>query len=506
MQGQGFIGDRMHNVPKTASPALANSPGALPFYDYIIVGSGAGGSPLACYLAAAGKRVLVLEAGREWQASQYPDNEFDASLSLMWNGGAEPSRDGRLTFLRGRALGGGTVVNQCLLDRFDEDAFDSWSARTGIESLSMAAMARHYQVTEAHLALETISERDWNSNARLYVDGFEKLGYRWAPLRRGQRHCAVADGNDCLRCLGGCPRDSKQSMAVTFLPLARQSGADIISECEVQGIVHGSQSVTVYGRRRGEKMQFHAARCVLAAGSFGSTALMLRSGLGDRLPALGQGFYCHPQFVTFALYDQLLDSHRGSFQAVKSDDPAFRAAGFKLENVFVGPMGAAYLIPGFGRRHLATMAAYRHLACIEVAVRDVTPGRIGLQGNGRLRVEKPVGRADRRRARTGLAVIEQIYRATGARRVIHSPFNIGLHLMGGCALGTRKASSVVNPEFAVHGLPRLHVVDGSLFPDAPGINPSLTIMALAHRAAEALLGATVRPVSSMPRTAGQEVG
>src|SRR5690606_2792080 len=118
---------------------------------------------------------------------------------------------------------------------------------------------------------------------------------------------------------------------------------------------------------------------VLAAGSLGSTRILLNSGLGDALPALGQGFYCHPQFVTFGVYDRIIDAHRGSFQAVKSDDPRFRAAGFKLENVFVGPMGAAYLVPGFGRQHLAAMAEYRHLACIEVAVRDVTPGRITVQ-------------------------------------------------------------------------------------------------------------------------------
>lgn len=492
-------------MSNTVFPLPTSSSGALPFYDYIIVGSGAGGSPLACYLASAGKRVLLLEAGRAWEAAQYPDNEFDTNISLMWNGGAEPSRDGQLAFLRGRALGGGTIVNQCLLDRLDDNAFDSWAARSGIDAFSTTAMARHYQTTEAHIALETISESDWNGNARLYVDGFQKLGYRWAPLRRGQRDCAVADGNDCLRCLGGCPRDSKQSMAVTFLPLARQAGVDIVSQCEVQGVAHGSESVTVYGHHRGERVQFHAAHCVLAAGSFGSTELLLRSGLGDRLPALGHGFYCHPQFVTFALYDRLLDSHRGSFQAVKSDDPTFRAAGFKLENLFVGPMGTAYLIPGFGRRHLETMAAYRHLACIEVAVRDVTPGRVGLQGNGRLRVDKPIARPERSRARAGLAVIEQIYRATGARRVIRSPFNIGLHLMGGCAIGTRKSTSVVNPEFAIHGFPRLHVVDGSLFPDAPGINPSLTIMALAHRAAEAMLGGTVEPVLSVSKPARQGV-
>src|SRR5690606_33735147 len=83
---------------------------------------------------------------------------------------------------------------------------------------------------------------------------------------------------------------------------------------------------------------------------------------------------------------------------------------------------------------------------------------------------KKMATEERRRASAGLKVIREIYRATGARRVIESPVQIGLHLMGGCALGTQRAQSVVNPEFVVHGMPRLHVMDGSLFPDAPGIN------------------------------------
>ncbi len=457
-------------------------------YDFIIVGSGAGGGPLARWLTASGHSVLMLEAGSRFQPHEYPDNELEANNRLMWNGGMDASRDASFMFLRGKVFGGGTVINQALMDRFDARALDSWARASGLDEFSVDAMARHYDAVEAELGLQKIPAEDGNRNAELYVQGFDQLGYSWAPLCRAQSNCRVDQGNDCIRCLGGCPRESKQSTPVTFLARAEQQGLEVVTDCQVDGLSHGRKQVTVYGHQQGRARRFFGRRCVLAAGSLGTTRILQASGLGPGLPALGAGFYCHPQFVTLALYDQIVDAHKGSFQAVKSDDERFRAAGFKLENVFMGPSGAAYLMPGFGARHRDLMRAYRYLACIEVAVRDATPGRIGADRHGGLRIDKQVGAPERRRVRAGLDVVHDIYRATGARKVVHSPVRIGLHLMGGCAQGHNQATSVVNPDFQVHGHPNLYVMDASLFPDAPGINPSLSIMALAHRAAERLLG------------------
>lgn len=453
-------------------------------YDYIIIGSGAGGGPLAYYLTQAGKRVLMLEAGKDWSASDYPNNETHGNSQLAWNGGMDPTSDASLIMIRGKVLGGGTVLNQALLDRFDDEAFDSWAALSGLQSFNTTAMARHYDAVENQLALHTITPEERNRNADIYVDGFDKLGYGWAPLRRGQSQC---DGNDCISCLSGCRRQSKQSMVNNFIPRAQQQGLEVLTECLVKGVVHGSQHVVVHAQHQGETKQLYAKHCVLAGGAIGSTQLLLQSGYKNQLPALGEGFYCHPQFMTFALYDEPVDAHKGSFQGVKSDEPRFRKQGFKLENVFAGPVGVSFLIPEIGKQHQDIMSQYRHLACIEVAVRDVTPGQLSVNRKGKLKIKKPLGKAERKRAAAGLNVIRDVYAATGAQRTVESPINISVHLMGGCAQGVNKANSVVNPDFSVHGMPRLHVVDGSLFPNAPGINPSLTIMALAHQAAERLL-------------------
>ncbi len=80
-----------------------------------------------------------------------------------------------------------------------------------------------------------------------------------------------------------------------------------------------------------------------------------------------------------------------------------------------------------------------------------------------------------------------MFRDLGAKEVMTSPMQIGLHLMGGCAIGQGADHSVVNEGFQVHGFNNLYIADSSVFPNAPGINPSLTIMALSHRAAQDIL-------------------
>ena len=456
------------------------------FYDFIIIGTGASGSVQAHYLSSAGADVCLLEAGKHYRADEFPPDELHANTELMWNGGLDPSKDARTVFLRGKVVGGGTIINNCLLDRFDDIALDDFHNKSGVSFYSRTTMDEHYSEIEGHLNLEHIPESDWNGNARLYAEGFDKLGLKRAPLRRGQKHCNN-DKNDCVVCLGGCPRESKQSMAVSFLPSALSQGTTLKEEFYVHQIVHGPRQVAVYGEHKGEHQVLYARKCILAAGALGTTELLLKSGFHQKLPVLGQGFHCHPQFMTIALMDDVVDSHKGAFQALKSDDIRFRRQGFKLENVFAGPVAVALLKTGFGEHHQKFMAQYRNMACIEVTVRDEAPGTIQLNNHNRLVLDKPLSDGDQQRGDAGKRQIRDIFSAINAREIIESPLCIALHLMGGCSIGQKASQSVVNENFQVHGFENLSIADGSIYPMAPGINPSLTIMAQSHRASQALL-------------------
>lgn len=453
-------------------------------HDFVIIGSGVSGGRVAAELTRAGARCLLLEAGREFNAKTFPGNEMDYSTQMFWGGGLEVTADGRLGLLRGKCLGGTSVVNQALLDRFDDLAWDDWRRRSGIEFLNAGDMEGDYRACAAELSIGNIPEAHWNRNARTFIRAFDAKGYGWKPLDRAQGDCKLDRGSDCIVCLGGCPRDSKQSALITGIRSARERGLQVISEFEVHHLEVRSDSVTVFGREGGNEKKIQASRVVLAAGAIGNSAILLRSGLKKKLPALGTGFTCHPQFMTYALFDEEIDAHKGAFQAVKSEDSKLRQAGFKLENVYAPPIGTAMLLPGFGVEHLRKMRKYRHYASMEVAIRDEATGVISIASGDKVRIDKKLTREDRSKVVRGLSLVRELFGATGAREIIECPQTFGLHLMGGCALGADPARSVVSPEFSVHGFPSLLVADSSVFPGAPGINPSFTIMALSRRAAQ----------------------
>ena len=132
------------------------------------------------------------------------------------------------------------------------------------------------------------------------------------------------------------------------------------------------------------------------------------------------------------------------------------------------------------------MKKINHVACIEVCVRDTQAGKISWNGK-KLKITKKLNQEDRKRRDLGLEAIANIFYSQQALSMQVGAFPIGLHLMGGCSLGTDSKNSVTNPEFKLHEHKNIFVSDSSLFPNAPGINPSFTIMALAKKAATEII-------------------
>ena len=184
---------------------------------------------------------------------------------------------------------------------------------------------------------------------------------------------------------------------------------------------------------------------------------------------------------------------------MKSEDANFRREGFKLENVFGPPVALAMLMPGIGAEHHNLMRAVSHMACIEVAVRDTAPGKILVSDSGKITVIKKLNTEDTRRRDTGLKVVHEVFKQTGALQIIPGELPIGLHLMGGCCLGSDERHSVVNADFSLWNEPRIHIADSSVFPNAPGINPSLTIMALSEMAADKVTENVTKRVGGKPK-------
>ncbi|MDH5581564.1 MAG: GMC family oxidoreductase [Bdellovibrionales bacterium] len=454
------------------------------FYDLIIIGGGISGSFIAEALSQD-LRILILEAGINYKLKEYPIHEVHTSAKMYWGGGIEFNTDANIAFLRPKVVGGGSVINGALVDRFDDIAFDDWKGQTKVNFFNSKDMGPWYEKAESKFQIQYIPEEGRNGNAEIFAQGMKAKGFSYSPLRRAQKNCAYEEGNDCIECLSGCRIGSKQMMSVSTLERALQNGVELISQFEVENIEDHGDCVSVWGKHKKQRtFKFRSKKVVMAAGAIGNVRLLFKSGFGEKIPGIGKNFYTHPQYMNLGIFEKKIQSFKGALQAYKSSEPRFRQWGFKLENVFAPPAGLSMLIPGFGKKHMRQMKKIAHMSCIEVAIRDTEPGKMEQDRNGNFRIIKTLNAEDRKRRKLGLEIINDMFESCGASEIIEGKLPVGLHLMGGCGLGHDANESAVNPEFKLFDHKNIYVADSSIFPSAPGINPSLTVMALSLKATD----------------------
>jgi choline dehydrogenase-like flavoprotein len=237
----------------------------------------------------------------------------------------------------------------------------------------------------------------------------------------------------------------------------------------------------------------------IAAGTIHTPALLARSGLAGGSGELGRNLTVHPATGAFARMEEVVDMSRGVPQSFYIDE--FADQGIMFEGAAGPPAYAAMSLPMTGRRHAAVMADYRHLASFGLMVSDSSRGRLHVLA-GRPVIRYDLSQLDLERFRIGLARLDELFRAAGALEVfLPLPPGVApgaarrrdLKLIGFHPLGTARAHAqpergVVDSQLALHGVQGVFVADGAVVPSALGVNPQLTIMALATRLAFHLLG------------------
>jgi len=430
----------------------------------------------------------MLEAGKHYPRETLPLPEIDYNSQMYWSGGIELDTTCKNGIMRGKAVGGGTLAYQAIMCRFDEYAFGPWRDVSGIQYFTVEEMKPWYEKAESLLHMAPVDERYRSECSRIFVEGHAKYGYQAKPEIRAQRDCHWEEGNDCIMCLGGCPIDSKQSMPHTVLKPALKQGLHLMPEFEAKRLEAKPDGVTVHGEyREGERMSFFGRKLVLAGAPLGNTKLLLRSGFKAKLPALGDNFYVHTQWFHFGMYDREINAHKGPFQVYGSHDPKLRQQGFKLENTFPPPAGLAWLFPGYGREHHATMRKFRNLSCVETSIRGFHPGTLRLDKHENLIINCGLTDDEERRTKVAEELAHNILYSFGAKQAVASRFSICPHHFGGLNMGVDGAKSCVDPEFHLHGFRNIYCADTSAFPNAPGMNPVLTILALSIKASRQIL-------------------
>jgi choline dehydrogenase-like flavoprotein len=484
--------------------------------DVAIIGSGAGGGAVASALAplaAAGKRILVLEQGPRLRDDEFTGNELEMAPALYEDGGGFLTADGTMTLAFGRVYGGSTVVYTGTSLTAPARVIEGWDV-PGLEHADLVARSEKFaKQNNVHL----LPRERLNENNTLFETGCERAGYECEQFPVNLRGCRGSS-----LCNLGCPNQAKQGTNRVQLPAAESAGVEVVTRAEALRIEERAVIVRVHAKQPGTKgepsewqpgdYRVNARHIVVAAGSIGSTALLLRSGFDSRLPRLGHGFTCHPAHILAAEHDRPITNDVGHPKSFYVDRAV--EEGFVLETCMYFPFTTAKNLTGFGDDHASMMRAFPRLQMILVLACDraiadnrITVDRAGRPvvhyrftpdviasmvratraasriffGAGAIRVHAPSARPHIIEARDADRIDDAIrdeYFLPGTTTVSAA------HLMGGCGMGSDASDSVTDAWGRVHGVPWLRVADSSLFPDALWINPYLTVMALADRVAE----------------------
>jgi cholesterol oxidase len=523
-------------------------------FDVIVIGSGFGGAVTSCRLAQAGARVLVLERGRRWTRDQFPRGPKDAWL---YDDRRPHKADGwlDLRFFKGMAVaqgagvGGGSLCYSSVVLEAGPERFSrpGWPAE-----ITSAELKPYYASASNMLGVQTIPDGQLTQRYKLMrqaaqrqqlVDRFTSLplavsfdpewGYDRPDPHNPRESKPFINGQGqpqgtCIHlgnCDIGCDVRAKNTLDLNYLAAAEAAGAEIRP-------LHRARFVrpmptgyeVVFDRVGNGRLQpgvERARRVVLAAGSLGSTELLLRSRdqfqvLPNLSATLGTNWSPNANVLTPDVYRNAADVQqsrgptitagldftdgrlRGEHFLVEDDgfpNLLLNAINSKLTSHWHSPF--AWLVRGHLQRHLQSD---NPLAGIMVWL------GAGLDaGNGRLHLRRgylpPWGQVldldwtldpSRSAIEAILDVHKRLSQANSGKLQIPLYWSllrslVTVHPLGGCRIGSTALDGVVDHRGQVFGYPGLFVADGATIPGAVGRNPSLTIAALAERTAHLMV-------------------
>jgi choline dehydrogenase-like flavoprotein len=471
--------------------------------DVCIIGSGAAGGILAYELAKAGRSVLILERGQYVEPREFNEDEVGMIGRLYADGVMQQTEDWRFTVLQGSCVGGSTTVNNAVCFRPPERVVDTWEG-----------------IDDADLYASVTAVEDLLKVTRQPADILNPSGVEYANHAQGQSALqqvdivrANIDGCvGCGYCNIGCKWGHKLSMLETALPWAQRDfpgKVKILSDCEVERMITRSgesKRIEVVRAKLadGRSVTVRAQTYVLSAGAVGSSYVLLQSGING-VP-VGKGFSCNMGAPLTAEFDTPQHAYAG-LQISHFGLP--KEPGYAFETWFNPPVSQALNLPGWFEQHFENMRRYDHLMAVGVIVGTGSYGWISKALTGGAGINFTPQERDLKTLLRGLTLLGEVLFEAGASRVMLNAWdyvemasadelgklepvvlngdNITLgtgHPQGGNPIGLNPKTSVVGPDFKVHGYDNLHVCDASVFPSSLTVNPQLTVMGLAHYAAK----------------------
>ncbi len=474
--------------------------------DVVVMGSGAGGAVVGKELAEQGYAVLFIEEGEHHRRDSFNGSALNAKKRFYRDHASIAAVGNCLipTFM-GRLVGGSTAINTATCFRTPDWVHDEWCAEADTDIFTPASFARHYERVERNLWVEPVKPELRGGPSRVVARGCDALGWHHAPIVRNAPDCDAQGVCDF-----GCPSGARRSMDISYLPSALNRGAILITGMRGHRVlVENGRAVGLEARSTaGNKtLQIRAQAVVLAGGAVPTPLFLLEQGICNGSDQVGRNLSLHPACSVSAMFDESVAGHTGIPQTIYSGQ--FLPDGILL-NAAAAPVSvAALMVPFLGRRLMDAMENLDQLAALGVMIKDQTRGRVRRQSSGAPLLTYTLTKGEADLLQEGMVRTAEMFFAAGAReaypmlgrRVVLKPSDgvehlrelrirpwdfvlTSFHPLGTCRMGHDPATSVIGFDHQTHEIPGLFIVDGSTLPGPPSVNPQLTVMAFADRAAE----------------------
>lgn len=482
--------------------------------DVVVIGTGAGGAVVGRHLADQGLAVVFVEEGEHLRRNDFPGTLVSTLTEVYRN--TVSIGNAPIMIPQGRVVGGSTAVNGGSSFRPPPWVTDRWCEEFGTSEFSAAALAPYFERTESILQVEKADLRYAGPLHDIFSRGAGRLGWHSEVVSRNAPGCQ-GDGF----CDFGCKSDARRSTNIAYLPTAFEKGAFMLSGLRADRLIHDGRrttgieavalerdrSVCLAQNGKPKRIRINARAVILAAGTLASPLFLLKQGVGNSSDQIGRNITLHPSGPVTGLFDELVDASKYIPQADYSLE-------FLKEGLLLLSAGSDYqttppLLGYLGRPLVEILEKQKHIAGIGYLLAEEARGRIRLGPKNFPILTYNMTKKDVRTIHRALALCAELLFAAGAKEVypgLLKPLRFksmddvarfeaaplaaselivtSYHPLGSCRMNQDPKKGVVDLNHECHDMKGLFVVDGSTVSGPLGVNPQISIMGLATRAAE----------------------
>ena len=467
------------------------------FFDVCIIGSGFGGSVCGAKLSGAGKTTLILEQGRRWDKNTFQQTQDVKYLKEIY----EEFEGENIKVSTAMGVGGGSLLYSASSLRTSSLVFeqkDKNGRRLWPSEYSRKVLNPYYEKVEKNLNVSQLLWSEVPKRDGIFAKACNAPGYTCDRLR-----IAIVNCRNCGFCHTGCKFDRKQSLILNYIPEAEKNGVKIKEECKALLVKRNEKGYLVAYKdlKSGVINEVSCKAVIVSAGAIQSPALMLRSKkyLDNLSSHVGKNLTANGNiFLAAHLPNEDCEVFKGKVQG--SVTYAFWEEGFVLQGVGTLPISATVINrvrfnnakrPFYwGIEMKRVMKEYgRHLLGIAVIGLDGSDGSVFLDENENIKLIWSMSEKSRKVFDKAIVRAKEIVESLGGELLITEPYQekgevITVHPLGTCRMAGDKSDGVIDSNCQVFGNPNLYIVDSSAVPSPLGVNPSLTIAAIAERASD----------------------